>query len=61
MRAWTGASTAAGALRGSLPGAPRWPGVRAMTAGFAVRVDARRPGDAAACPDLIGLTDCAAY
>ncbi|MCX5340625.1 hypothetical protein [Streptomyces atratus] len=36
------------------------PGIRAMMAGFGVRVGARRPGDAAACLDLIGPTDCAA-
>ncbi|GGT40163.1 hypothetical protein P6B95_32295 [Streptomyces atratus] len=36
------------------------PGIRAMMAGFGVRVGARRLGDAAACLDLIGLTDCAA-
>ncbi|MGW1108072.1 hypothetical protein [Streptomyces sp. NPDC002540] len=36
------------------------PGIRAMMAGFGVRVGARRLGDAAACLDLIGLSDCAA-
>ncbi|MFE5091689.1 hypothetical protein ACFRCI_15095 [Streptomyces sp. NPDC056638] len=36
------------------------PGIRAMMAGFGIRVGARRLGDAAACLDLIGLTDCAA-
>ncbi|WP_141720909.1 hypothetical protein [Streptomyces sp. Ncost-T10-10d] len=30
-----------------------------MMAGFGVRVGARRLADAAACLDLIGLTDCA--